>query len=391
MDAGNAAAALVGARSRWPAGAGLSVRAAAPPAGRAARCAASLRACRAAGSGHELSRLRIGDLPGGQERCPACGANVAPMTEGALAPDPSARASGAAARDARPQEAREDLEGRGARAHARPQAPARGDGDLPLFRDGEDGEALDGEADVDDIAPEPPPAPPMRPKVVISERHRIDGHDGGLGPRLVADRGRGGRVGSAPAAGRAAAAAGGRGHARAELRLSVRRASAARSRRVERAVADDEWALGAERRAARPVERPPTPASARRAAALDLALLTVLWAVVVYFASRAAHVELSGLLAGLALSRRLPRVPRPDLRRRTSRAPPGRPWARSPTGLRVVDAGGRPPGYLRAFVRAALGSLGVLAAGAGAHPDAPRSGAPRASTTAWSGPASSSD
>ena len=38
------------------------------------------------------------------------------------------------------------------------------------------------------------------------------------------------------------------------------------------------------------------------------------------------------------------------------------------TGLRVVDVGGRPPGYLRAFTRAALGTVGVLLAGAGLVP-----------------------
>jgi uncharacterized RDD family membrane protein YckC len=34
----------------------------------------------------------------------------------------------------------------------------------------------------------------------------------------------------------------------------------------------------------------------------------------------------------------------------------------------VVDAGGQPPGYVRAFTRAVIGSFGVLAAGAGLLP-----------------------
>ena len=38
------------------------------------------------------------------------------------------------------------------------------------------------------------------------------------------------------------------------------------------------------------------------------------------------------------------------------------------SGLRVVDAAGHPPGYLRAFVRALLGACGVLAAGLGLLP-----------------------
>jgi uncharacterized RDD family membrane protein YckC len=37
-------------------------------------------------------------------------------------------------------------------------------------------------------------------------------------------------------------------------------------------------------------------------------------------------------------------------------------------GLRVVDAGGQPPGYFRAFTRAVFGAGGVLAAGAGLLP-----------------------
>ena len=37
-------------------------------------------------------------------------------------------------------------------------------------------------------------------------------------------------------------------------------------------------------------------------------------------------------------------------------------------GLRVVDAAGHPPGYLRAFVRALIGACGVLAAGLGLLP-----------------------
>ena len=37
-------------------------------------------------------------------------------------------------------------------------------------------------------------------------------------------------------------------------------------------------------------------------------------------------------------------------------------------GLRVVDAGGRPPGYPRALARALVGLLGVAVVGAGVVP-----------------------
>jgi len=130
----------------------------------------------------------------------------------------------------------------------------------------------------------------------------------------------------------------------------------------------DEWTLGAEPAdAARPVERPAYSGERARAAALDLALLAVLWAIVVYFAGRAAHVELTGLrpawpyLAGYLAFLGLTYAG-------YFTGTTGQTLGKIAVGLRVVDAGGRPPGYLRAFVRAALGSVGVLAAGAGLIP-----------------------
>ena len=38
------------------------------------------------------------------------------------------------------------------------------------------------------------------------------------------------------------------------------------------------------------------------------------------------------------------------------------------TGIRVVDGEGRPPSYLRAFLRAALAGLGIAALGVGLVP-----------------------
>jgi len=96
-------------------------------------------------------------------------------------------------------------------------------------------------------------------------------------------------------------------------------------------------------------------------------LLTVLWAIVIYFAGRAAHVELAGLrpawpyLAGYLAFLGLTYAG-------YFTGTTGQTLGKIAVGLRVVDAGGRPPGYLRAFVRAALGSVGVLAAGAGLIP-----------------------
>jgi uncharacterized RDD family membrane protein YckC len=294
------------------------------------------------------------NLPGGQARCPACGANVAPMTEGALAPDPS-RARPEPLRELPGFKKREKTWKDEVRERVRDRKRRRGDGDLPLF-DGPDGDtALDGgDVAIDEIAPEPPPPPPARPKVVIPERperHRLSGKtaDSGLGSVAI-------EVGV--------------DESDLPLRpaeLPLRTAVTMPPPVVESPV-DEAWSLGAEPSSpARPVERPAYSGERARAAAVDLALLTVLWAIVVYFASRAAHVGLSGLwpawpylggyLAFLGLTYA-----------GYFTGTTGQTLGKIATGLRVVDAGGRPPGYLRAFGRAALGSLGVLAAGAGLIP-----------------------
>ncbi|HUG54984.1 MAG TPA: RDD family protein, partial [Vicinamibacteria bacterium] len=129
-----------------------------------------------------------------------------------------------------------------------------------------------------------------------------------------------------------------------------------------------EWTLGAEAAPeVRPVERPAYSGERIQAASLDLVLLAALWTVVVYFASRAARVDLVGLapawpyllayLAFLGLTYA-----------GYFTGTTGQTLGKIATGLRVVDAGGRPPGYLRAFLRAVLGSAGVLLAGAGLVP-----------------------
>src|SRR4029077_8043856 len=82
-----------------------------------------------------------GNVPGGQERCPACGAHVAPLTEGALAPDPAARPRPEPLREIPGLKKRERTGKDEVRERVRDRKRKRGDGDLPLFRDGEDAEA----------------------------------------------------------------------------------------------------------------------------------------------------------------------------------------------------------------------------------------------------------
>jgi uncharacterized RDD family membrane protein YckC len=116
-----------------------------------------------------------------------------------------------------------------------------------------------------------------------------------------------------------------------------------------------------------PVERPARFGERLQAGALDLALLLGLWGVVVYFAGRAAHVPVAGLrpawpylaayLAFLGLFYAV-----------YFTGTTGQTVGKLARGLRVVDVGGRPPGYLRALVRAALAVPGIVLAGAALVP-----------------------
>ena len=286
-------------------------------------------------------------LPGGHERCPGCGAHVAPLTEGALAPDPAARPRPEPLREIPGLKKRERTWKDEVRERMRDRKRRRGDGDLPLFRDGDEVDDVgDEEAIGEPPPPEETPAAPSRSPMAFADppaRGLAKPPDLGLGstPIDITD----------------------------EPDLPLRAPDLPlRAPAPAAATPGDEWTLGAEpTAAARPVERPAYSGERARAAALDLALLTVLWAIVVYFASRAAHVGLMGLRpAWPYLSGYLAFLGLTYAGYFTGTT--GQTLGKIATGLRVVDAGGRPPGYLRAFVRAALGSLGVLAAGAGLIP-----------------------
>ena len=319
-------------------------------------------------------------LPAGQERCPGCGAHVAPRSEGALAPDLASR---------RPEPLRE-IPGLKKRERTwkdevtdrvRDRKRRRtGEGDLPLFRDGIDDDADPevGDAEppaLDDGLGEAPssrmelgPEPEARSFEATARsgaRHNARASEVGL---AAAPHELGVDESDLPLRPSTPSAAPGE-----ELRLGapdVRPTPPETRPRVaaEPPPEDDEWTLGREPAAApRPVERPAYSGERARAAALDVALLAVLWSIVVYFASRAAHVGLTGLkpswpyLAGYLAFLGLAYAG-------YFTGTTGQTLGKIATGLRVVDAGGRPPGYVRALSRAALGSLGVLAAGAGLIP-----------------------
>src|SRR5678815_2860947 len=107
-----------------------------------------------------------GQVAGGHERCPGCGAHVAPLTEGALAPDPAARPRPEPLREIPGLKKRERTWKDEVRERVRDRKRKRGDGDLPLFRDGED--VAGGE---DRVVGEPPvPAPPRAPLAFMDTR-----------------------------------------------------------------------------------------------------------------------------------------------------------------------------------------------------------------------------
>jgi uncharacterized RDD family membrane protein YckC len=129
----------------------------------------------------------------------------------------------------------------------------------------------------------------------------------------------------------------------------------------------DAWLDDAVAKPAGPVERPAGYFERAQAAAVDIVLLLGVWSVVLYFAGRTAHVSLVGLkpawpyLAGYLAFLGL-------VYACYFTGTTGQTVGKIAGGLRVVHASGRPPGYARAFARAALGVLGVALALVGLAP-----------------------
>jgi uncharacterized RDD family membrane protein YckC len=327
-------------------------------------------------------------LSGGSERCSACGAMVAPVVHGALAPDSRtlpARARGDAPRDLPGLRRREKNWQDEVRDRVRKRKKKRGDGsDLPLFEsDANASAALDPVTEAEAVAGPSVPEVEQVPTPVVAERRewaapareertpvfegrmldRVDPLDSLTDlplrtPEIVAP------PADAPA-----------------HDLLVQEFEASRSEAPPQESAelgdDDGWSVDAplEPRLEppprlvdeRPVERPAQALERAQAAAVDVVLLAGLSAVVVYFASRFAHVSIDGLrpswpylgayLGFLALVYAV-----------YFTGTTGQTLGKIVYGLRVVDTAGRPPGYLRAAGRAALGAVGVVLVGLGLVP-----------------------
>ena len=112
-----------------------------------------------------------------------------------------------------------------------------------------------------------------------------------------------------------------------------------------------------------PLERPALPLERAHAAAVDAILFAALAVVVVYFTGRAARTDVSALAVawpGLAIYLGLMALFYAGYFTGTTGQTPGKLM----TGLRVVGTTGRPPTYLKAMARAALGLVGIVLAGA---------------------------
>jgi uncharacterized RDD family membrane protein YckC len=131
-----------------------------------------------------------------------------------------------------------------------------------------------------------------------------------------------------------------------------------------------QWSLGPRSASSdepTPVERPAPLLARAEAALLDALLLGVLGAGVVALTARAAQVPVTGLwpswpwLGGYLVSLGL-------LYAGYFTGGTGRTVGKMAFGLYVVDAAGHRPGFVRAFARAALGTLGIALAAAGLAP-----------------------
>jgi uncharacterized RDD family membrane protein YckC len=296
-------------------------------------------------------------LPPGRERCPGCGRLVSPAVQGALAPKPStatppARGRGEPLREIPALKSKERAwkdEVRERVRHRKRQRSPQG-AELPLFDRG-DGSEAEGPAEGEEdgpgdalLAPEEPPARlepdeddlPLRPLEREPEgSFELPSRDADEVDEEVA-------------------------------RAVAKRASFGDSDLGE-PEEDDLFSGEAPSEGPRPVERPAHVGERLQAAAVDGAVLALLFAVVLYFTGRAARVEVSGLLPSWPYLAGYLTFLGVVYAGYFSGAT-GQTVGKIVVGLRVVDTAGQPPGFVRALLRAVLGALGIALAFAGFVP-----------------------
>ena len=295
-------------------------------------------------------------LASGQSRCPSCGAMVAPILEGALAPDPASltppgRGHPEPIRDLpghrkRERSWKDEVKDR-VRSRRQQKNPGGlpSTGDLPLFGDEEAG-AEDERSETGESRERDEERAPGSP-----EERELEGPEASSAD--LADL---------PLRGAPAPA-----HETPPRRLSP--TIPAPPDEGPGAGDDEGWPLELPPRTHEPapLERPAFARERAAAAGLDFVLMSGTAAIILYFAGRAARVPVAGLrpawpwllgylaLLGLVYSGYFTGTI-------------GQTLGKMVTGLRVVDRAGRPPGFLRAFVRGGVGAVGVALLGLGLLP-----------------------
>jgi uncharacterized RDD family membrane protein YckC len=312
-----------------------------------------------------------GELVPGADRCPVCDAGAAPRVEGALAADPRLvtppgrpKARVEPLRDIPGLRKREKTWRDEVQERVRSRRQKRADAGLPLFDQPEAPPPAAAKA-----GPPPPPVDTAPPPAALpaEERDPRPAHE----PDLVSTRLSEAELADLPLrppAGEAPEAGPPDRDAASAPRIT-RRPVPSLDDDVLLAESDleAEVELAPPAEEPTPVERPARAAERARAAAVDALLFTALSALVVYFAGRAARVDLAALAASwpaLASYLGLLALFYAGYFTGTTGQTPGK----LATGLRVVGANGRPPGYLRAVARALVGLLGTALVGLGLVP-----------------------
>ena len=300
--------------------------------------------------------------PGPSDRCPFCAAVLAAPQHGALAPDLRSRLSVEPMREIPGTRKRERTWKDEVRDRVKSRKEQRAGGELPLFEDDEP-DLAEPEART-----EPEPAAPsgfVPPEIEAPAAEEPQGiHELGDDDEEAGDvRDLLGEPEPEP---------------EPELLLQPLPAEEPELAVSSAPVREEEpeegtviqWSLGPRNASSdepSPVERPAPLLARAEAALLDVLLLGVLGAGVVALTARAAQVPIAGLLpswpwlSGYLVSLGL-------LYAGYFTGGTGRTVGKMAFGLYVVDSAGHRPGFIRAFARAALGTLGIALAAAGLAP-----------------------
>jgi len=309
-----------------------------------------------------------GELDPGRDRCPVCDAGAAPRVEGALAAaprfvTPPAKARVEPLRDIPGLRKREKTWRDEVQERVRSRRQKRALAGLPLFEQAEAAEAQEPPRAQEPSLPVPSPEPAAAVAAPRSVEPRVAAPAEGRAEDFVTVRLSEVELGDLPLNAEDADSA-----ARTRegvLPRATRRPMPSLDDDVllREAEAQPEVELKPLAAEAPPLERPAFALERSQAAAVDAILFAALAVVVLYFTGRAARVDVAALAPawpGLVAYFGMLALFYAGYFTGTTGQTPGKLI----TGLRVVGAMGRPPSYPRAILRALVGMLGVVLAGA---------------------------